>query len=74
MTMQISPTAAAYVHSINDYDSVTFIALFASGAVVNDAGREFRGVAAINAWSDRKIFVAGGWENGPPGSTCDDVV
>ena len=58
MTMQMSPTAATYVRSINDHDSVTFIALFANGAVVSDVGREFRGVAAIKAWSDREIFDA----------------
>lgn len=30
----------------------------AAVAVVNDAGREFRGRAAIKAWSDREIFEA----------------
>jgi hypothetical protein len=58
MTMQMSPTAAAYVRSVNDHDSSTFIALFADGAVVNDGGREFRGVAEIKAWSGREIFDA----------------
>jgi len=58
MTTQLSPTANAYVRSINDHDAAAFIALFADGAVVNDAGREFRGRAAIKAWSDREIFDA----------------
>jgi hypothetical protein len=54
--MQLSPTAAAYVRSINDHDRAAFNSLFADGAVVNDVGREFRGPAAIKAWSDREIF------------------
>lgn len=58
MTMQMSPTAAAYIRSVNEHDSAAFIALFANDAVVNDAGREFRGVAAIKAWSDQDIFDA----------------
>ncbi len=58
MTTQLPQTVAAYVSSINDHDAAEFIALFADGAVVDDVGREFRGVAAINAWSDREIFGA----------------
>ena len=58
MTMQLPPTAAAYVRSINDHDPATFNALFAKSAVVNDVGREFRGPDAIKAWSDREIFDA----------------
>src|SRR6266550_7414396 len=56
MTMQMSPAANAYVRSINDHDRAAFIALFDEGAVANDIGREFRGLAAIKAWSDREIF------------------
>jgi hypothetical protein len=58
MTIQLSPTAAAYVRSINNHDPATFDALFADGAIVNDIGREFRGTDAIKAWSDREIFDA----------------
>jgi len=58
MTTQLPPTASSYVRSINDHDPAAFIALFADGAVVNDVGREFRGRAAIKAWSDREIFDA----------------
>jgi hypothetical protein len=57
MTMQLSPTAA-YVRSINDHNSPAFDALLSDGAVVNDVGREFRGPAAIEAWSHREIFDA----------------
>jgi hypothetical protein len=58
MTMQLSPTADAYVQSINNHDPATFNALFADSAIVNDVGREFRCAAAIKAWSDREIFDA----------------
>src|SRR5262249_9020692 len=51
------PTATAYVRSINDHDAAAFIALFGDEAVVNDAGRQFRGRAAIKDWSDREIFA-----------------
>src|SRR5438105_135619 len=46
----------AYVRAINDHDAAAFITLFADDAVVDDIGREFRGTAAIKAWSDREIF------------------
>jgi hypothetical protein len=58
MTLQLTPIAAAYVRSINDRDPAAFNALFAEDAIVNDNGREFRGGAAIKAWSDREIFDA----------------
>ena len=57
MTTQLPKTAAAYVRSINDHDAPAFIALFADSAVVNDAGREFRGIAAIKSWGDQEIFA-----------------
>ena len=57
MTPQLPPSNA-YIGSINDHYPAAFIALFADDAVVNDAGREFRGRAAIKAWSDREIFAA----------------
>jgi hypothetical protein len=58
MTTQLPQTIAAYIRATNDHDVAAFIALFADGAVVNDVGREFRGRAAIKAWSDREIFGA----------------
>jgi hypothetical protein len=56
MTTPLPRTVAAYVRAINSHDAAAFLALFADGAVVNDVGREFRGPAAIKAWSDREIF------------------
>src|SRR5205823_2566589 len=58
MTLKLSPTAAAYVRTINAHDAAAFQALFAAEAVVDDAGREFRGLAAIQDWSNREIFGA----------------
>lgn len=58
MTTQLPRAVAAYIQSINNHDDAAFIALFSDGAVVNDVGREFRGPAAIKAWSDREIFDA----------------
>jgi hypothetical protein len=58
MTTQLNSTAAAYVRSINTHDRGAFLPLFDASAVVDDAGREFRGTDAIKAWSDREIFDA----------------
>ena len=57
MTAELPLAAAAYVRSINEHDATTFIALFADSAVLNDIGREFCGIAAIKAWSEKEIFV-----------------
>src|SRR5258708_40068872 len=56
MTTQLPQTIAAYIRATNNHDAAAFIALFADSAVVDDVGREFRGLAAIKAWSDREIF------------------
>jgi hypothetical protein len=48
----------AYVSATNGRNSAAFLALFSETAIVNDAGREFRGLDAIKAWSDREIFGA----------------
>lgn len=58
MTTTLPEPAATYVRATNDHDATAFIACFAENAVVNDAGREFRGIAAIKAWSDHEIMDA----------------
>jgi hypothetical protein len=58
MLNQMSAIAAAYVRSINGHDSGAFNSLFADDTIVSDAGREFRGLAAIQAWGDRDILEA----------------
>jgi hypothetical protein len=57
-TTTLPETAAAYIQATNNHDAAAYLALFADDALVNDAGRTFRGIAAIKAWSDREIFDA----------------
>lgn len=49
-------TIDAYVRATNNHDAAAFIGCFAKNAVVNDAGREFRGTDAIRAWSQSDII------------------
>ena len=58
MTTTLPEIAAAYVRATNNHDPAAFIACFTENAVVNDAGREFRGKDAIKAWSDHEIMAA----------------
>jgi hypothetical protein len=58
MTLTLPKVAAEYVRATNDHDAAGFIAGFAENAVVQDAGQEHRGIAAIKAWSDREIMGA----------------
>lgn len=58
MTTRLPQTVAAYIRATNNHDAAAFIACFTERAVVNDAGREFRGVAAIKAWSNHEIMDA----------------
>lgn len=51
------PVAEGYVRSVNSDDAGAFKALFAEDAVVDDAGREFRGRDAIAAWAESDIFA-----------------
>ena len=56
-TTTMPEIAAAYVDTINTHDANRFGTLFADDAVVSDAGREIRGLAAIKAWGDSDIFA-----------------
>ncbi|MCZ7645953.1 MAG: nuclear transport factor 2 family protein [Planctomycetota bacterium] len=58
MTSQMPGIAKSYVRSVNDRDPAAFIALFGVHAVVDDAGRAFRGLAEIKEWGNREIFAA----------------
>ncbi len=58
MTTTLPEVAAAYVRAANNHDPAAFIACFAESAIVNDVGREFRGIEAIKAWSDHEIMDA----------------
>jgi hypothetical protein len=58
MNTEILTPAESYVRTINGSDAAAFIDLFADDALVDDAGREFRGRDAIKSWSDHDIFAA----------------
>lgn len=58
MKTSLPQTVVDYICATNSHDAAAFIALFADEAIVDDAGREFRGRAAIKAWSDHDIFDA----------------
>ena len=55
-TTTLPGIAAQFVRAINDHDAEGFGGLFAADALVDDAGREFRGLAAIKAWATSDIF------------------
>lgn len=46
---------AAYIAASNDHDADACAACFTDAAVVQDEGREMRGVAAIREWMDTAI-------------------
>jgi len=50
--------ANEYVRATNDHDAAAFVECFSEDAVVNDAGREFRGLDAIKTWSRHEIMDA----------------
>ena len=54
---RLTGTVSAYIRATNSGDAAAFIACFADAAAVDDAGREFRGIDAIRAWSEREIFA-----------------
>ena len=56
MKPQLPSLIEKYVRAINFHDAASFISLFVDNALVQDIDREFRGTAAIKAWSDREIF------------------
>ncbi len=57
MSVALNSIADGYVASVNRGDADGFVALFADDAVVDDGGREFRGVDAIRKWSASDIFA-----------------
>ncbi|MBM4073055.1 MAG: nuclear transport factor 2 family protein [Planctomycetes bacterium] len=53
---KLPATAAAYFRATNNHDAAAFLVCFSESAIVNDAGREFRGMAAIKAWCEHEII------------------
>ena len=46
----------AAVKAANDHDTTGFLSNFAETAILADEGREYHGIAAIEKWSDEKLF------------------
>src|SRR5687767_4341361 len=53
----LHPTVAAYFAATNRHVPAAFLACFAEDAVVDDAGRVWRGIDSIRGWSEREIFA-----------------
>ena len=56
--MKLPKPVETYIRAINAGDVEAFESGFAHDAVVNDAGREIRGIAAIREWAAHEIFAA----------------
>jgi len=53
--MKLPPLIADFVKAKNSRDRSAVIACFAEDAVVQDEGREMRGLLAIKEWSDKSF-------------------
>jgi len=58
MPAQCARLPLEYVGSVNRQDAPAYVALFAPDAVVDDAGRTFRGHQDIEKWAAADIFAA----------------
>jgi hypothetical protein len=56
MNSQLSPAVAAYISATNEHNAEAFLASFTPDAVVQDAGRQFNGLAEIEAWSSKEVI------------------
>jgi hypothetical protein len=54
-TATLAPVLAEHMAAVNAFDEDAIVATFADDALVNDAHREFQGVAAIRAWVAREL-------------------
>ena len=53
----IGPPVRQYLEAIRTRNAEGFAESFAAEAVVNDAGREIRGLTAIRKWAEDEIFA-----------------
>lgn len=53
---QLPKSVETHFQATNTNDPAAFLSTFSEDAVVIDAGKEYRGKAAIKAWSDRDYF------------------
>jgi hypothetical protein len=57
MMPQLPQPVGEYVRAVNSHDAGAFISLFDAEAIVDEIGREFRGIDAIKEWGNREIFA-----------------
>lgn len=55
--MKLPKPVETYIRAINGRDADAFQSSFAQDAIVNDVGREIRGIAAIKEWGNHEIFA-----------------
>jgi hypothetical protein len=55
MAEKLDGVIAEHIAAVNALDTDAIVATFAEDAFVNDARREFRGVAAIREWVEREV-------------------
>ncbi len=56
--IQIPQAIAAFIEATNAHNTDEFLATLTDSAVITDEGQEYRGIAAIKAWSDKKYVGA----------------
>lgn len=56
--LQIPPAIAAFIAATNAHNTDEFLATLTDSAAITDEGQEYRGMAAIKAWSDEKYVGA----------------
>ena len=56
--LQIPEAIAAFIEATNAHNANEFLATLTDSAVITDEGQEYRGIAAIKAWSDEKYVGA----------------
>lgn len=60
MTVQLPPSVAAFIETVNAGDTIGFLDSFTPDGVVDDWGRKFCDREAIRAWSDKEFIGANG--------------
>lgn len=60
MTTEIPEPVASMIEAINGQDEQAFLDLFADDGYVDDWGRTFRGLEAIDGWSSGELIGAEG--------------
>lgn len=58
MLTKLSQPVATYFDTSNHPDKVAFVSNFSDDAVLVDDGREYKGIAEIQEWSNVNVFAA----------------